>query len=291
VSVLSPLYENVIGTFPRNDGVGSGWAMLTDLDLQGLVGILDQWEDRDVLSAALTLHIQSSNVSLNCCGWPELVEAIAFRLRVDSLNYLNDEVVNALFASINFNLVFDREKKEETLAFFCAQTWWMLHGAETKALDGKCFGDLKNLLQLVDKERTSIVFPTNVNLHWILIVYNPRHNVAIVSDSMLIDPLLPLAPFPLVLSQLKSFVKMFYSEERSEALTVVAKSVPVQTDGVSCGVHMIANALEQTGLWSSGHRFAQEGININILRHYFGQFLLVFSLWTASRDWAFRNSA
>jgi hypothetical protein len=132
VSVLSPLYENVIGTFPRDDGHGSGRAMLTDLDLAGLVGIIDHWGDREKFSAALNLHTQSSKVSLNCCGWPELVEDVEFRLRIDSENFLDDDVVNALFASINFNLVFDRKKKEETLGFFCAQTWWLSHGPEKK---------------------------------------------------------------------------------------------------------------------------------------------------------------
>jgi hypothetical protein len=49
---------------------------------------------------------------------------------------------------------------------------------------------------------------------------------------------------------------------------------------VSCGVHMIANALETTGIWNSDSRFAQSPEYIHKLRHHLGHFLLEFSLWT-----------
>jgi hypothetical protein len=78
-------------------------------------------------------------------------------------------------------------------------------------------------------------------------------------------------------------VNLFYGKERSDALAVVPKrSVEQQADGKSCGVHMIANTLEATGLWTrENHRFAQRPANIAQLRHFLGHFLLAFSVWTA----------
>jgi hypothetical protein len=184
------LYEIVFRQFPHGD---VGWGMLRDLDPPALANITNLHAERTTLSVSLSgvdlLHSRR-NIALNCCEWDELAAHIQNILKVDSKEWLNEDLVNAYFALINIMLLFDRENQEGTLGFFCAQSWWSFHDQfpdqVPKKLNGKIFGDFTDLLSLVDLSTTQIVLPTHINWepkHWIVIVYNPCSNEAVVWDS------------------------------------------------------------------------------------------------------------